>query len=348
MGPIEDEFAKALRSTVKRKPNTTLPLGAPHQLQCKARRVVSGAPEVMVKITGFGRGAEHVKAHLDYISRHGKLEVENDRGEVFTSKEELKELFNDWKLDFSTSQRRKNQRDTMHMIVSMPEGTLPGAVRNAAREFSEKTFGHNYEYLFALHTDEPHPHAHITVKTRGFNRRRLHVGKETVQEWREEFAQALQQQGVDAEATPRSSRGVVRKPEQQVIRHIERGDKTHPRRVSKVRAAKIKEIAAELSGEAQGQAVAPRPWEEKIRVAQATIRAAWLAAADQLGRSPASEDQAFARRIKSFVAAMPKVDTERHELRRMLLERFACQREEHQGTSADPSMANQRGKSVER
>ena len=37
------------------------------------------------KITGFGKGGGHIKAHLDYNSRNGKLELENDRGEVFSS-----------------------------------------------------------------------------------------------------------------------------------------------------------------------------------------------------------------------------------------------------------------------
>ncbi|MDB5794568.1 MAG: nickase, partial [Noviherbaspirillum sp.] len=216
------------------------------------------------------------------------------------------------------------------------EGTPSDAVRNAAREFTKNTFGKNHEYVFALHTDEPHPHVHITVKTRGFNRRRLHIGKDTAQEWREEFADALQREGVDAEATPRSSRGVVRKPEKQVIRHIERGDKTHKPRVSKVRAAKIKEVAAELSAEAKGQAVKPRPWEEKIQATQAAIRAAWLAAATQLEQSRAPDDKSFADRIKTFVAAMPRIDTERHETRRALMERFGRQRDKHQVNSAAP------------
>ncbi|MCK7577000.1 MAG: hypothetical protein MZV65_14945 [Chromatiales bacterium] len=64
MGVIEAETAPidALgRRSVKRKGNRT------GDLRATARRVSRGAPEVMVKITSFGKGGKHVESHLDYI-----------------------------------------------------------------------------------------------------------------------------------------------------------------------------------------------------------------------------------------------------------------------------------------
>ena len=78
MALIEAELGSALHPPVKRKANNT------RKLRSTARRVASNSTEVMVKITGFGKGAGHVKAHLDYISRNGKVELENDRGEVLS------------------------------------------------------------------------------------------------------------------------------------------------------------------------------------------------------------------------------------------------------------------------
>jgi type IV secretory pathway VirD2 relaxase len=281
MALIEAELGNALYAAVKRKANNTKKLRAA-DVRAKASRVAAGSPEVMVKITGFGKGANHVKAHLDYITRKGKLEMENDRGEVFTGKEDVKTLFKDWENDFVASKRHKNQRDTMHMVMSMPESTDPEAVRKAVRAFAQTTFGKNHEYVFVLHTDEPHPHCHVTVKLLGFNGKRLNPRKADLQQWREGFAEKLREQGVNAEATPRISRGVVKKAEPSVIRHIERGDKTHEPRVAKIRAAKIKEAADELSAEAKGLPVASKPWESAIKTQQNAIRQAWLAAADAL------------------------------------------------------------------
>lgn len=276
MALIESELGKALNPAVKRKGNST------RKLRSAAKRVTGGASEVMVKITGFGKGAGHVKAHLDYITRNGKLDMENDRGEIFTGKDEVKEFFKDWEKDFGDGKRHKNQRDTMHLVLSMPETTDPESVKNAVREFARATFGKNHEYAFALHTDEPHPHCHLTVKCLGFDGTRLNPRKADLQQWREGFADKLRDQGVDAEATARRSRGVVKKAEPNAIRHIERGDKTHEPRVSKVKAAKVKEAAQELTAEAKGLPVPSKPWEEAIKARQREIRRAWLAAAEAL------------------------------------------------------------------
>lgn len=280
MALIESELGKALSSSVKKKANATKKLRSSHRAQ--AKRLTSGTSEVMVKVTGFAKGAAHVKAHLDYISRNGKVELENDRGELFTSKEEVKAYFKDWEKDFGDSKRHKAQRDTMSVILSMPASTDPEDVRQAARAFAKATFGKNHEYVFALHTDEPHPHCHVTVKCRGFDGRMLHVAKGDPQLWRETFAEKLRDIGVAAEATPRRARGVVKKAENQIIRHIERGDKTHEPRVSKVQAAKVKEAAQELTAEAKGLPIPAKPWEEAIKARQREIRCAWLAAADAL------------------------------------------------------------------
>ena len=278
MALIEAELGNALESAVKRKANRT------DNLRLTAARLAQGSPEVMVKITGFGKGGNHVKAHLDYISRKGEVEMENERGELFKGKEAVRALFKDWGKDFSDEKRHKNQRDTMHLVLSMPETTDPESVRRGAREFARATFGKNHEYAFALHTDEKHPHCHVTVKCLGFDGKRLNPRKADLQRWREGFAEKMRGQGVNAEATPRRSRGVVKKAERSVIRHIEAGDMTHPPRVSRVRAAKTKEAAAELINEAQGAAAPVKPWEAAIESRQAAIRRAWLAAADALSQ----------------------------------------------------------------
>jgi type IV secretory pathway VirD2 relaxase len=276
MSLIEDEFGTALHAPVKRKANRT------GHLRSQASRVSGGASEVMVKVTSFGKGGKHVQAQLDYISRKGDVELENDRGETFSGKDAVRGLFKEWAEEFGDTKRHANQRDTMHLVLSMPEGTEPEAVQAAARQFTRKTFGHNHEYVFALHTDERHPHCHVTVKCLGFDGKRLNPRKADLQAWREGFAEAMWSQGYEAEATPRRSRGVVRKAENSVVRHIERGDKTHAPRTSRVRAARVKEAAEALIAEARGESVPAPPWEAHIEARQRAVRGAWLAAARAL------------------------------------------------------------------
>ena len=42
--------------------------------------VVRRAPQVMVKVTGGGRGMKAIAAHFRYISKNGRLEIEDERG----------------------------------------------------------------------------------------------------------------------------------------------------------------------------------------------------------------------------------------------------------------------------
>jgi type IV secretory pathway VirD2 relaxase len=241
----------------------------------------------------------------------------------------------------------------MHLVLSMPEGTEPEAVRAAARQFCRRTYGDNHEYVFGLHTDERHPHCHVSVKCLGFDGRRLNPRKADLQAWREGFAEAMEEQGYEAEATPRRSRGVVRKAENSVVRHIERGDKTHAPRTSKVRGARVKEAAEALIAEAIGESVPAPPWEARIEARQHAVRSAWLAAARPLEQQPNAhnaeleqrasqaekasiDDKALAARIQSFVASMPRIETQRDETRRNLLERFGQNRDAIQASSIQP------------
>lgn len=47
----------------------------------KLAPVVKGAPEVLVKVSGSGKKSGQVYAHMTYITRNGKIDAENERGE---------------------------------------------------------------------------------------------------------------------------------------------------------------------------------------------------------------------------------------------------------------------------
>ena len=90
----------------------------------------------------------------------------------------------------------------------------------------------------------------------------------------------------------------------------------------------IEEIKAEING----QPPVERVWDEKILQQQRAIRGAWLGAANELKETPDPSDKNLSGDIQSFVAAMPKIVTERHEIKARLIERFSMQRENAQAT----------------
>ena len=178
-------------------------------------RTVRRTPEVMVKVTGGGTQLGAVAAHLSYISRKGELDIETDSGERL-GREEQKTFLDELHLELSTGQYRgpragqRNARRTklVHNIaLSMPSPTSPEKVLAASRKFAREKFGAKHRYALVLHTDQQHPHVHLVVKAEDNDGRRLHIDKDLLRAWREDFARLMREQGVAANAAPRVVRG---------------------------------------------------------------------------------------------------------------------------------------------
>lgn len=271
---------------VRRKANRTGNIRADSpSSKARTARMTAGTPEVVVKISSFGKGGEHAKAHLAYISRNAKLDMENERGEIFKDKEAIRDLHKDWMADIDQHRKSPTSRDTMHVILSMRcDMSDAHKVKDAARDFAKQTFS-NHEYVFVLHEDTDNPHVHLSVKMRGFNGRKLHVGMGDPQLWRERFAENLRKRGIEAEATSRFERGVTKKSEKQVIRHINSSVRRGVARVARVTAGRVNEVVKELELEAKGLAVMPKIWDERIARAQREVRGKWLQMARELRKS---------------------------------------------------------------
>jgi hypothetical protein len=107
--------------------------------------VVRHAPQVMVKVTGGGRGMGAIAAHLRCISKSGRLPFEDDRGVVRDGREALRDLVDQWRCGGGRIPERSERREAFNIMLSMPAGTKPEIVRNAAREFAEKLRGWGIE-----------------------------------------------------------------------------------------------------------------------------------------------------------------------------------------------------------
>jgi len=61
-------------------------------------------------------------------------------------------------------------------------------------------FAGRHDYVFTLHTDTPRPHVHLAICSRGHAGERLNPKKADLELWRQTFAQALRDRGIEAEA----------------------------------------------------------------------------------------------------------------------------------------------------
>lgn len=190
-----------------------------------------------------------------------------------------------------------------------------------ARISRSETFGERFPYVFALHDEGRHPHVHLTVRRLGRDGERLNPRKADLEAWREGFARALRDRSIDAEATPRRTRGVARKAERTPIRKMRERFAAGQGPLPEVLAVAWR--AALRAGEAEG------PWLDAIRTRELAIRRALVAEALRLSRSDRSGDRALAAVVERFVRERSAPVTRDQALRNRAVEprRDAGQRE---------------------
>lgn len=281
---------------------------------------VRRTPEVMIKMLNQGgRDLGSVARHLKYLDRDGDLPIETDDVDRLEGKGAFKALLHDWDLDLDAKRpasadhkprQTGNQPKLVHkMIFSMPAGTPPDKVLMAVKNFAREEFGAKHRYAMVLHTDEPHPHVHMVVKAMGYDGTRLNIRKETLREWRRQFARHLRSQGVAANATERAVRGVTKPQKHDAIYRAERrGNSTH---WGQRTAAVAREITPD------GEIKPGREKTQLLETRRLVVRG-WNEVADDLVRQGEGE---LALEVRRYVTQLPPVRTEREWIRDRTLER---------------------------
>jgi len=256
---------------------TRTPLLGP--LDTKARSIrrrieatVRRAPQVMVKVTGGGRGMKAIAAHFRYISKNGHLEIEDDRGVVEQGKGYLRDTERQWQYGGAYIDDVGHRREAFNIMLSMPKGTDPQIVLKAAREFAKIEFT-DHRYVMVLHTHQANPHVHLSVKAESKHGERLNPRKADLHRWRETFAERLRAWGIDAEASRQAVRGVSR---------------NYPDLWRK-RAAE------------EGRERKPRPDRKPFTASRESAARAWADIATALRGSTQPADRSLARDIERFV-----------------------------------------------
>ena len=240
---------------------------------------VRRAPQVMVKVTGGGRGMAAIRAHFRYIAKNGRLDIEDDRGAVEQGKDAVKEIERQWQFGGAYIGDESHRREAFNVMLSMPRGTDPFIVQKAAREFAKIEFA-DHRYVMVLHDHQANPHVHLSVRAESKHGKRLNPRKADLHRWRETFAERLREWGIDAEATRQASRGEYRsRDELWRIKAREQG-------------LLRKDRPQKKSGEAH-------------RISRQESLDAWRQIFSALADSTSKDDQALAKRIADFVKDMP-------------------------------------------
>jgi hypothetical protein len=279
-------------------------------------RTVRHTPEVMVKISGGGQSSKAVAAHFKYLSRQ-EFEIETDDGQHLKGKGSEKALTEDWELDLDAAESRSPYRGVpgrkpaklVHNIVlSMPAGTPAAGVLEASRAFAKEQFALKHRYALVLHTDQPHPHVHLVVKAMSEHGRWMNIRKETLREWRQQFASHLRAQGIAANATERVVRGVTRPQKRDgIYRAMRAGRSTH-----------TQEHAESVAFDLRAGGVRIEPGKVRVIEARRRVVREWLGAREALR---AAGREGLANEVECFLKRMPPPQTEREWVAESLLER---------------------------
>jgi hypothetical protein len=293
----------------------------PAQIE-QIRRTVRRVPEVMVKVTGGGMKVGAVAAHLAYISRKGELAIETDEDDRVASKDAQKALLKDWHLELSSGQYRapRDGRPTArrtklvhNIVLSMPSPTPPEKVLAAARKFAREKFASQHRYAMVLHTDQQHPHVHMVVKAESEDGRRLHIDKEMLRLWREDFARMMREQGIAANATPRAIRGKTHGKIKDAIY------RAHRRRASTSIRQRVTDVVNELRSTGAVRDAARRHLLETRKA----VVASWNTTADLLD---AQGEITLAGETRYFARHLPPVLTDKEHLATQFLRDLAARR----------------------
>ncbi len=237
--------------------------------------------QVMVKVTGGGRGMAAIAAHFRYISKSGQLAIEDDRGNVNRGKEALHDLVERWRYGGTPIDEIGHRREAFNIMLSMPNGTSPAVVQAAARDFARgELLGHRY--VMVLHDHQANPHVHLSVKASSMLGDRLNPRKADLHRWRETFAEKLRGYGIQAEASRQATRGVTHNIDP-ILRVKARGE------------GRLRETKPE--NKTGG----------KMRLSRSEALQAWSQIEQALASPDLSEDLHLAAQIRGFIRQQPLV-----------------------------------------
>jgi hypothetical protein len=294
-----------------------------HAEIAQIRRTVQRAPEVVVKVLPRGRhDVAGAAAHFAYISRQGDLKIATDEGDQVVGSEATAQLLDRWGLeleaerpgaDLQAFSRRKAPKLFHKVTFSMPPGTPPAKVLRAVQDFAREELALQHRYATVLHTDEPHPHVHLIIKSLSDQGTRLRIQKATLRDWRRQFAYQLEARGVPANATERAVRGkTISGKSDAVFRTAQRRESRHIR-------ARVESVARDVFNGHE----TPEPGRARLLATRKAVEEGWLAASELL---KVQGYPALALEVRSFVAQLPRVRTERDLISEDLRKRIRAAR----------------------
>lgn len=304
-----------------------------------AEKYARGAPEAMLKFDKASvKDDHHLQEAARYITRNGKLDCEDQDGQSLDGCEVIDDRMQDWTDDEDLQKRagqgRPSKTLARRFIISTPPGTSVEALKKAVREFAQTELRDNgFDYIWTIHTDKAHPHAHILIKDHAADGHRLHYSLQELKALRERWCVVAEKYGIDLNATSRAVRGHTRrdKPIERVYQ-----EKRGSRHIYE--EYRIEELAKYIKS--GGDLAADEPeLMQRCRMTRAEIIRNAGEYAEELRQTGKPEDLALADAISRKIQALRPVESAQEERLRKAKDKIAKKRQ--QRTAAEKARAEQ-------
>ncbi|MDC7694212.1 hypothetical protein PQU94_07945 [Asticcacaulis sp. DXS10W] len=113
----------------------------PQAVRERLERTVRQTSEVVVKIYSSCKRLKQIGRHIDYISRRGELEIEDQDGDRLMGREDVKAVVEEWRDGgIEVLEGKSDRRGTLNIVFSMPAETDEVSLKRALRAFAKRTF----------------------------------------------------------------------------------------------------------------------------------------------------------------------------------------------------------------
>lgn len=159
--------------------------------------------EVIVRVSRRTKSVRAMGSQFLYLTRNAALTGEHSNGRMLHGVDDLRDLRDRWARTNAAYAISQAPTQTLGVVLSMPPGTPLVAVVDAARAWAQEHLSPRTEWFMVPHADQAAPHVHVAVRSVQNDGRRISASPAEVQAWRVAFADGLQAQGIEADATPR-------------------------------------------------------------------------------------------------------------------------------------------------
>ena len=179
-----------------------------------------------------------------------------------------------------------------------------------------------------LHTHQQHPHVHLVVKAENELGRRLHIDKQLLRDWREDFARLMREQGIAANATPRAIRGKNKR---------NRGEGIFKAQFDTGSPAAMRDRVIGIATELSRSGTIEDPARARLLATRSSLVSTWMKVAEVLDEQG---EEILAGDVRYFAMHLPPVLTDRQRLAAQFIRLKEEQRGIPESGRTDPASAD--------